>query len=128
MNRPVTNTAELLQGVVPGMEIRRTNQGKVGEEGYSIQVRGVTSRSDPGILVVVDGIPYKDNNADALNKINPQDIENITILKDAQPPFMVLVQPVVFYWSPLRKVNPKSRQSIIPVILLSILLPVYHRK
>ena len=84
MNRPVTNTAELLQGVVPGMEIRRTNQGKVGEEGYSIQVRGVTSRSDPGILVVVDGIPYKDNNADALNKINPQDIENITILKDAQ--------------------------------------------
>lgn len=79
-----TNTAELLQGVVPGMGIIRTNQGKVGQEGYSIQLRGVTSRSDPGILVVVDGIPYKDNNADALNKINPQDIENITILKDAQ--------------------------------------------
>ena len=73
-----------MQGVVPGMEIRRTNQGKVGEEGYDIRLRGVTSRSDPGILVVVDGIPYSDNNANALNKINPQDIENITILKDAQ--------------------------------------------
>ena len=83
-NKPLTNTAELLQGVVPGMEIRRTNQGKVGEEGYDIRLRGVTSRSDPGILVVVDGIPYSDNNANALNKINPQDIENITILKDAQ--------------------------------------------
>ena len=83
-NKPLTNTAELLQGVVPGMSVMRSNQGKVGEEGYSIQLRGVTSRSDPGILVVVDGIPYKDNNASALNKINPQDIENITILKDAQ--------------------------------------------
>ena len=83
-NKPFSNTAELLQGVVPGMGIIRTNQGKVGEEGYTIQLRGVTSRSDPGILVVVDGIPYKDNNADALNKINPQDIENITVLKDAQ--------------------------------------------
>ena len=67
-NKPLTNTAELLQGVVPGMEIRRTNQGKVGEEGYDIRLRGVTSRSDPGILVVVDGIPYSDNNANALNK------------------------------------------------------------
>lgn len=83
-NRPMTNTASFLQGVVPGMEIRRNNPGKIGEEGFDIQIRGVTSRADPGILVVVDGIPYKDNNASALNKINPQDIESMTILKDAQ--------------------------------------------
>lgn len=83
-DKPATNTTAFLQGVVPGMEIRRNNPGKIGEEGFDIQIRGVTSRANPGILVVVDGIPYKDNNADALNKINPQDIENITILKDAQ--------------------------------------------
>ncbi len=83
-NKPVHNTAELLQGLVPGMEIRRVNQGKVGEEGYSVQIRGVTSRSNPGILIVLDGIPSSDNGAGALNRINPEDIENITILKDAQ--------------------------------------------
>ncbi len=83
-DRPMTNTTAFLQGIAPGVEIRRHNAGNVGEEGFDIQIRGVTSRADPGVLIVVDGIPYKDNNASALNKLNPADIENITILKDAQ--------------------------------------------
>ena len=76
--RPVTNAAQALQGVVPGLQITQTN-GSL-EDTPSINVRGTTTigqgtSGDP--LVLIDGMEGD------LNTINPQDIANISVLKDA---------------------------------------------
>ena len=83
-DRPVARTTDLLQGIAPGVQITRSNQGKIRGTNSSISIRGTTSKSDPGVLVVIDGIAQKDNNTYALDNINPDDIENISVLKDAQ--------------------------------------------
>ena len=83
-DRPVSKTTDLLQGTAPGLQITRSNQGKVRGSNSSMSIRGTTSRSDPGVLIVIDGIAQKDNGTYALDNINPDDIENISILKDAQ--------------------------------------------
>ena len=83
-NRPVANTTELLQGVAPGLTITRNNAGRIANPGVAINIRGATSRSNPGVLVVIDGIPHEQNNSLALDQINPNDIESVSILKDAQ--------------------------------------------
>ena len=83
-SRPQTNVLQSLQGAVPGLVITRSGGGRVGREGNAVQIRGVTSRSNPGVLVVIDGIVQPEQTADALYQINPQDIESITVLKDAQ--------------------------------------------
>ena len=81
-DRPVARTTDLLQGIAPGVQITRSNQGKIRGTNSSISIRGTTSKSDPGVLVVIDGIAQKDNNTYALDNINPDDIENISVLKD----------------------------------------------
>lgn len=83
-DRPVSKTTDLLQGTAPDLQITRSNQGKVRGTNSSMSIRGTTSRSDPGVLIVIDGIAQKDNGTYALDNINPDDIENISILKDAQ--------------------------------------------
>ncbi len=82
--RPTANATDLLQGLAPGLSISRGNSGRLRDRDVSINIRGLTSRSDPGVLIVIDGIPQKDNNALAIDNINPDDIENISVLKDAQ--------------------------------------------
>ena len=82
--RPTANATDLLQGIAPGLSISRGNSGRLRDRDVSINIRGLTSRSDPGVLIVIDGIPQKDNNALAIDNINPDDIENISVLKDAQ--------------------------------------------
>ncbi|MDR2121416.1 MAG: TonB-dependent receptor [Tannerella sp.] len=83
-NRPVARTTDLLQGVASGVRITRSNAGRIKGTNSSISIRGTTSRSDPGVLIVIDGIAQKDNNTYAIDNINPDDIESISILKDAQ--------------------------------------------
>ncbi|MGJ1323927.1 TonB-dependent receptor plug domain-containing protein, partial [Sphingobacterium faecium] len=87
-NRKVsTDFVSRLEDVVPGItasKIYPDNKGNL----LNINVRGVsTLRSDRWPLVVVDGVPYDNKIADvgkgAFNNINPNDIENITVLKDA---------------------------------------------
>ena len=93
----VTNANQLLQGRVAGVQIT-TNNGEPGS-GVQIRVRGGTSISasnDP--LYVVDGVPLQNEstvagaatpgvnaalNRNPLNAINPNDIESMTVLKDA---------------------------------------------
>ena len=93
----ITNATQMLQGRVAGLQIV-TNNGEPGG-GAQIRIRGGTSISasnDP--LYVVDGIPLQNESAVAggysldgsaalprspLNTINPNDIESITVLKDA---------------------------------------------
>ncbi|CAN5268143.1 TonB-dependent receptor [soil metagenome] len=75
---PVTQIGQKLQGRLAGVQINQTT-GKPGQ-GISIRIRGqvsVTAGSDP--LYVVDGFPITGNIA----QLNPDEIEELTILKDA---------------------------------------------
>lgn len=76
--RPITNFAQALAGSAPGIQ---TTAGS-GQPGSApvIRIRGfgsISSGNDP--LYVVDGVPY----AASIANINAQDIESITVLKDA---------------------------------------------
>lgn len=82
--RPAARTTELLQGMVPGLQIMRGDEGEIRGTQTSITIRGVTSRSNPGVLVVVDGIPQDGDASYVLDNINPNDIASISVLKDAQ--------------------------------------------
>jgi len=77
-NRPVTNITKALEGQVPGVQAA-SSSGQPGSTA-SIRIRGigsVSASSDP--LFVVDGIPFDGN----INSISPNDIESISVLKDA---------------------------------------------
>ena len=76
--RPVSNAVQALQGAAPGLVISQTS-GSIDSR-PSINVRGGTtigqgSSGEP--LVLIDGMEGD------LNSINPQDIESISVLKDA---------------------------------------------
>jgi TonB-linked SusC/RagA family outer membrane protein len=72
------NTAgELLQGTVPGVTV--TNNGGDPTGSPSIRIRGVGSLNDENPLIILDGVIY----AGALSTISPNEIESISVLKDA---------------------------------------------
>lgn len=76
-SKPVTNVLSALQGEIPGMVVQRTS-GQPGNEEFDLNVRGASSTNGGNTpLVLVDGIPGD------MNMINPQDIEAISVLKDA---------------------------------------------
>ena len=70
-----TNAAQLLIGKAPGVQV--TNQDGVPGSAPQITIRGIGSFTSANPLYVVDGIQGD------IGLISPQDIENITILKDA---------------------------------------------
>ncbi len=74
--RPVTNVQELLAGAVPGLNIAKAS-GAPGS-GASLNIRGVsTIGGSSGVLVIIDGFPGN------INTLNPNDIESVSVLKDA---------------------------------------------
>lgn len=75
-NRPLNNALDALQGAVPGMTITRAS-GQPGNQGYSLQVRGYSSTNGNQPLVLIDGV------LSDFNTINPNDIQQISVLKDA---------------------------------------------
>lgn len=77
-SRPVTNATQALQGLVPGLQIS-TNTGEM-DKNMSINIRGVGTIGDGSSgspLILIDGMEGD------INTVNPQDIENISVLKDA---------------------------------------------
>ena len=83
---PAVNADQLLQGKVAGVQM--TSSGGAPGEGQTIRVRGngsLSLTSNP--LIVVDGIPMNDGGVGGsrsiFNSINPEDIESMTVLKDA---------------------------------------------
>ncbi|MDO5608716.1 MAG: TonB-dependent receptor [Capnocytophaga sp.] len=83
---PAVNADQLLQGKVAGVSI--TSPGGAPGEGQTIRIRGngsLSLTSNP--LIVVDGVPMNDGGVGGsrsiLNSINPDDIESMTVLKDA---------------------------------------------
>lgn len=76
--RKVANVSKALDGLAPGIQTT-SGSGQPGS-GSTIVIRGIGSINATATpLYVVDGVPY----GGAINAINPEDIENITILKDA---------------------------------------------
>jgi TonB-linked SusC/RagA family outer membrane protein len=77
-DRPVTQLRQALTGQLPGVTVIQRS-GQPGNQGGSIQIRGVNSvQSDNTPLILVDGIPTPN-----FNDIDPNVVENISILKDA---------------------------------------------
>ena len=77
-NRPVGNTAQALEGAIPGLQVSRNN-GKPGTT-INMNVRGATSINDDtngAPLVLVDNVPMD------IDLLDPNDIESVTTLKDA---------------------------------------------
>ncbi len=75
-NRPINNVTSALQGQVSGVNVTQSS-GKPGE-GASIKIRGVGSlQSGTDPLIVIDGIPG------TLSMVSPNDVESISVLKDA---------------------------------------------
>lgn len=84
--RPVANAVQALQGVIPGLNISNSGNGGELNATKSIDVRGTgtvgkdasgNAFSSGSPLILIDGMEGD------LNSINPQDIENISVLKDA---------------------------------------------
>ena len=77
-SRPVANATQALQGLVPGLQIS-TNTGEL-DKNMSINIRGngtIGDGSSGSPLILIDGMEGD------INTVNPQDIENISVLKDA---------------------------------------------
>ena len=76
--RQATDPTSLLQGQLPGLSVTQ-NSGQPGNEGISLQVRGPGTFSNAGTspLVIIDGLPGD------ISVLNPNDIESVTLLKDA---------------------------------------------
>ena len=74
--RSAANLSQLLQGSVPNMNVNFSS-GRPGQGG-SFNIRGVNSISaDAAPLTIIDGIEGD------INKVNPNDVESISVLKDA---------------------------------------------
>ncbi len=69
-------TTQALQGMAPGVTIT-SNSGKPGKENTGIRIRGIGTVNDNNPLVLIDGV------ASAVDAVDPNDIESMSILKDA---------------------------------------------
>ena len=74
-NRPISNVTAALQGAVPGLKIESSTGTPGGTMSYNI--RGNTSINGGSPLVLVNNVPMD------INMIDPQDIESVSVLKDA---------------------------------------------
>jgi TonB-linked SusC/RagA family outer membrane protein len=74
---PAVNISNNLIGRMPGLTAV-SRSGEPGYDGSSLRIRGSNTLGDNSPLVVVDGIANRD-----MERLNPNDIESITILKDA---------------------------------------------
>lgn len=72
---PINDAAQLLQGKVAGLQIYKP--GGNPNENPTIRVRGISSLGANTPLIVVDGVPGA-----TLANVDPNDIENMTVLKD----------------------------------------------
>ena len=71
-DRPTGNLGQALQGVSPGLNVFSNNSGGQPDATMNFNIRGIGTP-----LVLVDGLPVD------INLVNPEDIESISIIKDA---------------------------------------------
>lgn len=75
-NRTSASPVNLLTGQVPGMTIIQRS-GQPGDDIGTLRVRGIGTLGNAEAMVIIDGVESSFNN------VNPDDIENISVLKDA---------------------------------------------
>jgi len=76
---PTLNLSNSLAGRLPGVTaMQRT--GEPGVDGSVIRIRGTNTLGESGPLIVIDGVPDR---AGGIDRLNPGDIESISVLKDA---------------------------------------------
>lgn len=75
-NRPVTSAAQALQGADPSLVLTMGNGSIEGKE-YTATIRGQVSINSGSPLILIDGVEA------SLNQVNPNDIESVSVLKDA---------------------------------------------
>ncbi len=76
VSSPATNVVSSLQGRLPGVTITQSS-GEPGKENVSILIRGLGSMNDASPMVIVDGLESQ------MDNISPNDIESVSVLKDA---------------------------------------------
>lgn len=76
-NRPIQNISSGLQGLMPGVTVTGTN-GAPGRDAGNIRVRGIGTLNTADPYILVDGVE-----TGTLSAIDPNDIESISVLKDA---------------------------------------------
>lgn len=74
--RNTTQISTALQGAMSGVMVTRNNNAPGATA--TIRIRGITTIGDASPLVIVDGVPVG-----SINDVNPNDVENISVLKDA---------------------------------------------
>jgi len=75
-SRPITSLSSGLAGQAPGLSVTK-GSGRPGADGGTLRVRGQGTLNNANPLVVIDGA------VGDMNLINPQDVESISVLKDA---------------------------------------------
>ena len=76
---PAISVSNSLAGRLPGVVIVQTS-GEPGNDESNISIRGTNTLGNNQPLIVIDGIPDRDG---GIGRINPDDIANISVLKDA---------------------------------------------
>ncbi len=76
LSRPITNVSNALAGLSAGVQVMQ-NSGQPGSDGSKIRIRGVGTLNNQDPLVLIDGVEG------SMDLVNPQDIESISVLKDA---------------------------------------------
>ncbi|MBK8565753.1 MAG: TonB-dependent receptor [Saprospiraceae bacterium] len=76
---PAVDMTNSLAGRLPGLVVIQTS-GEPGQDGARVSIRGTNTLGNSSPLIVIDGIPDRDG---GFGRLNPQDIESISVLKDA---------------------------------------------
>ncbi len=76
---PTVNLSNALAGRLPGVTAIQAT-GEPGYDGSTIRIRGSNTPNNSGALIVIDGVPDR---AGGLERLNPADIESMSVLKDA---------------------------------------------
>lgn len=76
-NRPIANVSSGLQGLMPGVTVT-AGEGRPGEDGSTIRIRGVGTLNNASPYILIDGVE-----SGSMNDLDPNDIESISVLKDA---------------------------------------------
>lgn len=75
-SRPITDVSQGLAGMAAGVQVT-SSSNKPGENTASIMIRGQGTLNNAAPLVIIDGVEG------ALSSVQPQDIESLSVLKDA---------------------------------------------
>lgn len=76
---PAVDLSNSLAGRLPGLVVIQQS-GEPGYDGASISIRGTNTLGNSSPLIVIDGVPDRDG---GLGRLNPRDVESISVLKDA---------------------------------------------